>query len=209
MPTALKDGEPVTELIHQCYQWLVDYMVSQGQEELSSIGYAPDLITAAELQVLQQGDPTLPQGPYVPEQQPPADPIIPAGATQHQIAQAIRQNTEAKARYTKRIGVINKAKKYWIKMCSEDNFEDLRDPILGLAGNTLCALVDHIFDDWSVFDKNTRDKLHSEMTQEWTGGPLAPAISTLDDAKLCLPPTDQQERRRNLPCVVSSFFLRL
>ena len=141
MPSLHPPGqEPNPRSIRSSTTAIVTYLSTAGQIYNPGPGYAGAILSPAAYQSLIQAFPGV-NGPHVPPPRPPAQPVIPAGATQHQIAEANRMHRDQTEKHQHFLETLAKAKAAFLQSADNEFFEELHVEGLGYATVTLRQLI--------------------------------------------------------------------
>ena len=131
--------------------------------------------------------------------QPPIDPALPAGATQAQITETVRQHTNAWSAYRRMRKTEVELRNQLLAAADDIYFRPLRHPTLGYAPNTVRQLLTHLRTTYGRFTEAERKAVTSRLNTPWEGGPFEVVIEQIEDAANAFnmggtPMTDTQKR---------------
>lgn len=181
LPALHADGdEPAPQSIRATQAALVTYLANAGQIHNPGPGYAGAVLSPAAYINLIQAFPGV-NGPYVPPARPPAQPVIPAGATAAQIAEANRAHRDQTEKHQHFLETLAMAKAAYLRAASDEFFEELHVEGLAYATRTLRELVEHIRDEYDEFDADVRKDLNAELAQPWDGKKITTVIAKINN----------------------------
>lgn len=171
--------EPTSERIRDTIDALATLAAEHGLPYEPATGYIGAVLTAAQYADYIQQFPGV-AAPFVPPPRPPEDPVLPAGATGPQIANINRQHKEQLEKYHHYQRFVAWAKTALLAAGDDEFFEELKQGTSGYATVSLRALIDHIRDEYDLYDADVRKQLNEQLNLPWEGGKITTVIARIN-----------------------------